>query len=136
MREERLLTVDRGPIYHNNVSWTRFAFICRACHLRHIFSRFDPLREWCILTMLEIAALYRMTNRYARRCVGSCTFIVGVLSMARSWWPFGHGGMEQVILFVKPLEDGVLVLRGVSMEVFSLVTLCRVDKWGRGVSVR
>lgn len=42
--------------------------------------------------------------------------------------------LQQVILFVKPLEDGPLVLRGVSMEVLSAVTLCRVDKWGRGIS--
>ncbi len=41
---------------------------------------------------------------------------------------------RQVILFIKPLEDGQVVLRGVSVEVLSLVTVCRVDKWGRGIS--
>lgn len=37
-------------------------------------------------------------------------------------------------MFVKPLEGGQVVLRGVSVEVVSLVTLCRVDKWGRGIA--
>lgn len=39
-------------------------------------------------------------------------------------------------MFVKPLEDGQLVLKGVSVEVLSLVTVCKVDKWGRGLSQR
>lgn len=41
----------------------------------------------------------------------------------------------QVVLFVKPLEDGQVILRGVTVEVLSLVTTCRVDKWGRGTSL-
>lgn len=41
---------------------------------------------------------------------------------------------QQVVMFVKPLEGGQVVLRGVSVEVVSLVTLCRVDKWGRGIA--
>lgn len=39
-------------------------------------------------------------------------------------------------MFVKPLEDGQLVLKGVSVEVLSLVTLSKVDKWGRGLFQR
>lgn len=39
-------------------------------------------------------------------------------------------------MFVKPLGDGQLVLKGVSIQVLSLVTMCKVDKWGRGISQR
>lgn len=39
-----------------------------------------------------------------------------------------------MVLFVKPLEDGQVILRGVTVEVLSLVTMCRIDKWGRGIS--
>ena len=39
-------------------------------------------------------------------------------------------------MFVKPLEGGHLVLKGVSVEVLSLVIMCRVDKWGKGVVPR
>ena len=42
---------------------------------------------------------------------------------------------SQVVLFVKPLEDGQAVLRGVAVEVLSVVTICKVDKWGRGVDL-
>lgn len=41
----------------------------------------------------------------------------------------------QVVLYFKPLDEGQVILRGVTIEVLSLVTLCKVDKWGRGVFV-
>lgn len=41
----------------------------------------------------------------------------------------------KVVLFVKPMEGGQVVLKGVSVEVLSLVTMCKVDKWGRGVAL-
>ncbi|CAM9478934.1 unnamed protein product, partial [Discosporangium mesarthrocarpum] len=40
---------------------------------------------------------------------------------------------HEAILFVKPLEPGEIVLRGVVLEVLSLSTTCLVDKWGRAL---